>query len=521
MKTLVVNAPALKAIEYESEAPVYIAVDTSYIAIGFVLGQENLKNPKARFINRFGSITLNETESNYSQPKLELYGLFRALKRARLQIIGVKNLKVEVDAKYIKGMLNNPDIQPNATINRWIAGVLLFGSFELIHIPGILHGPDGLSHRRPQPNDEPEPEEDFEDWIDKTYGLMHIINGDPTPQYQVPKRTSVFATIGLINYEHRPGNEVYKTALTDPYFCFVSTQRKTYAVAEEEVEPIIEELDRNDNEADDTDDTDEEDSNPDISETLLKRAEPINSNHQLPYSDKAKEIDQLAMIKEMCRTLVRPDGLSDRAWKHLVNYGRKFFLKDDRLWRLGNNGHHRIVAPRESRIAILKAAHDDLGHKGIYPVMQQIAQHYWWSQFGEDVKWYIKTCHLCQIRQTRYIVIPPSVPMVRSIFRRAHMDTMAMPKSGGYNRLVQARCACISYVEARALHSKNHKTLGNFIMQEILCCWGVLEEIVMDNGSAFIAAVEYLRQRYGINHIRISGYNSRANGLVEVKHRPF
>ena len=87
---------------------------------------------------------LNKREANYSQPKLELYGLFRSLRTARLWIIGVRNLTVEVDAKYIKGMLNNPDIQPNATINRWIAGILLF-DFKLVHVPGATHGPDGLS----------------------------------------------------------------------------------------------------------------------------------------------------------------------------------------------------------------------------------------------------------------------------------------------------------------------------------------------------------------------------------------
>jgi hypothetical protein len=43
-------------------------------------------------------------------------------------------------------------------------------------------------------------------------------------------------------------------------------------------------------------------------------------------------------------------------------------------------------------------------------------------------------------------------------------------------------------------------------------------EIVTDNGPAFIKAVEYLSKKYHINHIRISGYNSRANGLVERSH---
>ena len=43
-------------------------------------------------------------------------------------------------------------------------------------------------------------------------------------------------------------------------------------------------------------------------------------------------------------------------------------------------------------------------------------------------------------------------------------------------------------------------------------------EIVMDNGLAFVAAAAYLSEKYGIHHIKISPYNSQANGLVEHKH---
>ena len=61
----------------------------------------------------------NEREQNYSQVKIKLYGLFQALKAVKLFIVGVKNLTVEVDAKYIKGMINNPDtIQPSMMINQ-------------------------------------------------------------------------------------------------------------------------------------------------------------------------------------------------------------------------------------------------------------------------------------------------------------------------------------------------------------------------------------------------------------------
>ena len=62
-------------------------------------------------------ISLNKREQQFSQPKLKLYGLFRALYVYKFFIVGVWNLIVEVDARYIKGMLNNPDTAPSASIN--------------------------------------------------------------------------------------------------------------------------------------------------------------------------------------------------------------------------------------------------------------------------------------------------------------------------------------------------------------------------------------------------------------------
>ncbi|KIJ60709.1 hypothetical protein HYDPIDRAFT_48644, partial [Hydnomerulius pinastri MD-312] len=101
----------------------------------------------------------------YSQPKLELYGLYRALRHYRLFIIGVKNLYVEVDALYIKGMLNEPDLQPNAAINRWIQGILLF-DFTLVHVSATkFKGPDALSRRDLGEGDVIIPDDDS--WLDE------------------------------------------------------------------------------------------------------------------------------------------------------------------------------------------------------------------------------------------------------------------------------------------------------------------------------------------------------------------
>jgi hypothetical protein len=140
-----------------------LSVDTSQMAVGFILSQldDNGKKRPARY----GSLPMNERGARYSQPKLELYGLYRALRHWRLHIIGAKKLIVEVDAKYIRGMLKEPDLQPNAAMNRWIQGILTF-DFTLTHVPADKHkGPDALS-RRPMAEGEQVIEDDDE-WLDE------------------------------------------------------------------------------------------------------------------------------------------------------------------------------------------------------------------------------------------------------------------------------------------------------------------------------------------------------------------
>jgi len=86
-------------------------------------------------------------------------------------LIRVKKLVVEVDAQYIKRMLNKPDLHPNAAMNRWIAAILMF-DFELVHVPGTKHkGPNGLSRRRVADSEEErEGIEKAEGWVDEIIG---------------------------------------------------------------------------------------------------------------------------------------------------------------------------------------------------------------------------------------------------------------------------------------------------------------------------------------------------------------
>ncbi|KAI0063723.1 hypothetical protein BV25DRAFT_1766858, partial [Artomyces pyxidatus] len=56
LKAAVLASPALRAIDYTSEAPVIVAVDTSPIAVGYFLAQCDTDRPRIRYYARFGSI---------------------------------------------------------------------------------------------------------------------------------------------------------------------------------------------------------------------------------------------------------------------------------------------------------------------------------------------------------------------------------------------------------------------------------------------------------------------------------
>ncbi|KAH7917943.1 hypothetical protein BV22DRAFT_1025464 [Leucogyrophana mollusca] len=89
-------------------------------------------------------------------------------------------------------MLANPDLQLGASMNRWIIGILMF-HFELVHVPGVNHGPDGLLRRPPQLGDEEEPYDNdtFDEWVDQAYGFLNLVNPDPVVYVATAQETKL------------------------------------------------------------------------------------------------------------------------------------------------------------------------------------------------------------------------------------------------------------------------------------------------------------------------------------------
>jgi hypothetical protein len=316
----------------------------------------------------------------------------------KLFIVGVQNLVVEVGAKYIKGMINNPDIQPNTTINQWITGILLF-RFKLVHVPGIMHGPDGLSRRRRQPEDEITMDDlddhESDDWINRDYGLLHLIN----PQACIAKHdnasyrtlSSVFFSSSLPSqrfisslqrlfyhsYPSQPQNPYEPSSSIPISPSYIPSQSSLTFIQYRNL--AIKSFDS---------------SHPLFVHKISQVApvfsldfstSPASDNFSIPRSERALNQDlKLNQVVRILRDLGVEESLPEKEAKALTCFALKFALHGtDTLLRKGADGL-RLVVPPEQRLAILTEAHDLVGHKGFIPTYFHLRLRFWWLSMAED-----------------------------------------------------------------------------------------------------------------------------------------
>ena len=554
IKYAVRHCDALKPINYDWDSDVIMAVDTSWMAVGLEIFQIDPEDPKKRYYAKFDFIPLNDREARFSQPKRELYGLLRALLHMQYWLLGCRKLVIETDAMYIKGMLANPGMGPNATINRWIEQILMF-HFELKHVRGMTFSPDGLSRRRKVPGDTdyPNPEigyddnpppkdhaewdheapqpldlEDFKGDIDTRGGYLQE-NQEFTSEEQAPEPYSY---------------DEFKNNIDILDACFQDITDGDLSLGPEiatSVADFQKDCERSYREQQEIDESirkayeSEGKPMPQFIMSQIQEEEKLlpdtdfkfDPDKREPYPEEqrsemgALQDERLEVLRKWFKDpMKRPEGYSHKEYGHLIRYSRHFFMdKKGRLYRRGPDSAHRLVAEKDHRMYLMKGSHDSLGHKGVYSTKSLIEARFWWPEMERDISWYIKSCRLCQARQKKLLRTPPIATMTPSLFQKIHVDVMIMGTvSNGHRYLVSARDSLSRWAEGRALRADNGETLGRFLLEEIICRWGCPKWLVTDNAPQFLAAVKWLSAKYGIVGIRISPYNSKANGPVERSH---
>ncbi|RXW13243.1 hypothetical protein EST38_g12608 [Candolleomyces aberdarensis] len=501
LKDAVRNAPCLRSLDYNIDTDIKLSVDTSYIAIGWYISQQDAEDAKKWWYARFGSTLLSPREARYSQPKRELFGLMRALDENKYWLIGCRRLVVETDAQYIKGMLNNPEEGPNATINRWIEAILMY-HFELRHVAGKTFAADGLSRRVRQAEDpDPEPwDHSYEDH-DGLRGYSKPNSEDADPLDFEDFKRDIDTRGGYLLTEVKPseGETLEENVLEQELKALWFLEKQVSEVAEVQKQYVNVEM---------------------LPDDALKTDPEVEIEYdEGRRANWARKFDErLPKIKLWLQgPLTRPEGVDPKDFGKWVRECSHFFEKDGKLYRRQGE-FPQIVVQKQHRMYMMRAAHDALGHRGAWATVQFLTKRFWWPDLEGDVAWYCRTCHVCQLRTKMLLKIPPKVTETPSVFQVLHADVMHMtPASNGCKYIVHGRCALTSWAEGKPLREDNGVSIGAWLL-DIITRWGCMREIVTDNGPSFEKATAWLQKKYGIKGIKISPYNSQANGRVERPH---
>lgn len=155
-----------------------------------------------------------------------------------------------------------------------------------------------------------------------------------------------------------------------------------------------------------------------VFQAFLDTAISSSDKQTIPRSETTIALDaKLLTIKCFLITRQHPPELSNEERSTFVNHATQYFVLDRNLWHCEHHGKHQLILAPPRHYNILKQAHNDLGHKGVYVVHVRLILRFWWPSMMDDIKWYAHTCHECQIRQTRKLHIPPMVPMPGGLFR--------------------------------------------------------------------------------------------------------
>jgi Integrase zinc binding domain/RNase H-like domain found in reverse transcriptase/Reverse transcriptase (RNA-dependent DNA polymerase) len=174
LKEILKSPPVLRQVDYDCGRPVIVTVDTSPIATGWAIGQDDAEG--RRFAIRFGARILTERQRAYPQVKRELLGALTALKADRNYLIGA-NVVLETDCLPLLGMVANCST-PDIAMLRWIAYIRSLNPV-LVHITGKKNSvADMLSRARYMFEEEMEAQEIGDDYED--YGYVLTTNGANT-----------------------------------------------------------------------------------------------------------------------------------------------------------------------------------------------------------------------------------------------------------------------------------------------------------------------------------------------------
>ena len=185
----------------------------------------------------------------------------------------------------------------------------------------------------------------------------------------------------------------------------------------------------------------------------------------------------------------------------------------------------QVVVPATARSAVMKTAHDMLGHAGVRKTYDRVMRHFFWPKLKRDVAAYVKTCHICQVTGKPNQVVKPAplqpIPVEATPFGYLQLDCVGpLPSSkNGCSYLLTIMCQVTRYPAAYPLRAITTRSIVKALSQ-FFSIFGIPKVVQTDQGSNFMSRVfSQVMRQLNIKHHTSSAYHPQSQGALERFHQ--
>ena len=183
-----------------------------------------------------------------------------------------------------------------------------------------------------------------------------------------------------------------------------------------------------------------------------------------------------------------------------------------------------IVVPEHYTLALMRLAHDELGHNGSSRTYMMLRRLYFWKGMKPQVFKYVKQCRSCQQRNSQIVRYTPGhfhVPT--SPMQFISMDLIGEfhpPSAKGHRYALTVICMLTGYTFCIPLKSKTASEVVKTYIDHVYSKFGGSIKILSDNGTEFKNELfTQVAKELGVEYkIYTPPYHPQSNGRIEGFH---